>query len=199
MFKWFHFNGFYMIIVFRKPFHIQKMSWHPMTCCHGPPARYVKLRVAHTPEIPGTFSPPPCVSDPDMHHGMCGFVWSRWRGNRSRHSRWMRNPQFYVSGDRPMSSVSTWFALNCCRPPGIIPHQRKETTKDIKHRPQHNFQYVSTTRTTIYTKTERGSRWRIVIIYSPGRLQLPELPVKTNSPTWQNFRLSLLSAKISAV
>ena len=56
------------------------------------------------------------VSDPGMHHGTCamhvswcmpgsltsGFLWSRWRGKRYRHSRRMRNPQFYVSGTRPM-------------------------------------------------------------------------------------------------
>ena len=54
------------------------------------------------------------VSDPDMHHGTCvthvpwcmpgsltgGFLWSRWLGKRSRLSRCMRNPQFYVSGKR---------------------------------------------------------------------------------------------------
>ena len=38
---------------------------------HGPLARYVKLRVAHAPGMPGTFSPPPRVIDPDMHHGTC--------------------------------------------------------------------------------------------------------------------------------
>ena len=38
---------------------------------HGPLARYLKLRVAHVPGIPGTFSPPPRVSNPDMHHGTC--------------------------------------------------------------------------------------------------------------------------------
>ena len=43
-----------------------KQSW-----LHGPLARYVKLRVAHAPRMPGTFSPPPRVSDPDMHHGTC--------------------------------------------------------------------------------------------------------------------------------
>ena len=62
---------------------------------HGPLARYVKLRAAHAPGMPGTFSPPPRVSDPDMHHGTCvthvpwcmpgsltsGFLWIRWRGN----------------------------------------------------------------------------------------------------------------------
>ena len=66
--------------------------------------------------MPGTFSPPPLVSDPDMHHGTCvthvpwymsgsltsGFLWSRRRGKRSRHSWRMRNPQFCVSGKRPM-------------------------------------------------------------------------------------------------
>ena len=50
----------------------------------------------------------PLVSDPDMHHGTCvthvpwcmpgsltsGFLWSRWRGKRFRHSRRMRIPYF---------------------------------------------------------------------------------------------------------
>ena len=84
----------------------------------GPLTRYVKLRVAHAPGMPGTFSPQLRVSDPDMHHSTCvthvswympgsltsGFLWSRWWGKRSRHSRRMRNPQFYVSGKRPMLS-----------------------------------------------------------------------------------------------
>ena len=82
---------------------------------HGPVVRYGKLRVAHAPRMPGTFFPPLCVSDPDMHHGTCvthmpwcmpggltsGFL--RWRGKHSRHSRRMPNPQFYVSGKRPMA------------------------------------------------------------------------------------------------
>ena len=38
---------------------------------NGPLTSYVKLRVAHAPEMPGTFSPPPRVRDPDMHHGTC--------------------------------------------------------------------------------------------------------------------------------
>ena len=75
---------------------------------HGPLARYVKLRVAHAPGMPGTFSPPPRVSDPDMYHGSCvthvpwcmsgsltgGFIWNRWRGKRSRHYQRLRIPQF---------------------------------------------------------------------------------------------------------
>ena len=40
-----------------------------------------------------------------------GFLWSRWRGKRSRYSRRMRNPRFCVSGKRPMYVVerrSAW-------------------------------------------------------------------------------------------
>ena len=79
---------------------------------HGPLARYIKLRVAHASGMPGTFFPSSRVSDPDMHHGTCvthvswympgsltsGFLWSRWRGKRSRHPQRMRNPQLYVRG-----------------------------------------------------------------------------------------------------
>ena len=59
--------------------------------------------------------PPSQVSDPNVHHVACvthvpwcmpgsfsGFLWSRWREKRSRHSRRLRNPQVYVSGKRPM-------------------------------------------------------------------------------------------------
>ena len=88
----------------------------PLKLVHWPLARYVKLRVAHAPGMPGTFSPPLRISDSDMHYGTCvtHVSWcmtgsltsvsffSRWRGKRSRHSRRMRNPQFYVSGKRPM-------------------------------------------------------------------------------------------------
>ena len=42
-----------------------------LSILHGPLARYVKLRFAHVPEMPGTFSPSPRVSDPDIHHGTC--------------------------------------------------------------------------------------------------------------------------------
>ena len=92
---------------------------------HGPCARYVKFRVAHGPGMPGTFSPPPRTSDPDMHHCTCvthvlwcmpgsltsGFLWSRWRGECFRHSRCMRNSQFYVSCKRLMVSVVTLLPL----------------------------------------------------------------------------------------
>ena len=82
---------------------------------HGLLARYLKLWVVYAPGMPGTFSPPPWVSNPDMHHGTCvthvpwcmpgsltsGFPWIRWQGKRSWHSRRMRKPPlFNVRGPR---------------------------------------------------------------------------------------------------
>ena len=62
----------------------------------------------------------PRVCYPDMHHGTCvthvpwcmpgsltrGFLCCRWRGKRSWHSRRMCNRQFYVSGKRPMHTIT---------------------------------------------------------------------------------------------
>ena len=93
---------------------------------HWPLARYAQLRVAHAPGMPGTFSPPPRVSDPDMHHGTCvthvpwcmpgsltnSFLRNQWWRKRSQHSQRMRNPQFYVSGKRPFADQGT---LDYCR------------------------------------------------------------------------------------
>ena len=87
---------------------VELWMWSRESYFHGPLARYVKLRIAHAPGMPGSFSPPPRVSDPGMHHGMCvthmpwcmlgsltsGSLWSWWYGNCSRHSRRMRSPQF---------------------------------------------------------------------------------------------------------
>ena len=93
----------------------------PQSCPHhGPLDRYVKLRVVHAPGMPGKLSPPPWVSHPDLQNGTCvthvlgcmpgsltsGFLWSRWRGKRSRHSRRMRNKHFYVSGKRPTAETA---------------------------------------------------------------------------------------------
>ena len=84
---------------------------------HGPLARYVKLRVAHAPGMSRTFFTLPTSKETAskrsrhasrhvrdaravMHVGIAN---PRWRGKRSRHSRRMHNPQFYVSGKRPMT------------------------------------------------------------------------------------------------
>ena len=75
---------------------------------NGPLARYGKLQVTHAPGMPGTFSPPQPVRDPDIYHGTfvmhvpwcmpgsltSGIFWSR--------SRRMHNAQFYLSGKRSM-------------------------------------------------------------------------------------------------
>ena len=91
---------------------------------NGPLATYAKNAGVHAPGMPGTFSPSPQVSDPNMHHGLCvthmpwcmtgsltsDFLWNRWRGKRSRHSRRIRNLQFYLSGKRPMAKVSLLYS-----------------------------------------------------------------------------------------
>ena len=55
------------------------------------------------------------------------FLWSRWRRKRSRHSRLMRNPQFYVSGKRPMqlTTLSNFLSQHVdhsWRPVGLNAH-----------------------------------------------------------------------------
>ena len=83
---------------------------------HGPLTRYVKLRVAHAPGMPGTFSPPQTSKETvgsrsrhasrQVRHARAvmhvRIANPRWWGKRSRHSRCMRNPQVYVSGKRYM-------------------------------------------------------------------------------------------------
>ena len=95
---------------------------------HGPLTRYVKLRDAHAPGMPGTFHPPPTskeiasyrprrasrhVRDSRAVMGV-GIDKPRWRGKRSQHSRRMRNPQFYVSGKRPITSQEMCTRLALC-------------------------------------------------------------------------------------
>ena len=45
---------------------LHKWNWR-----NGPLDRYAKLWVVHALRMPGTFSPPPRDSDPNMHHGTC--------------------------------------------------------------------------------------------------------------------------------
>ena len=72
--------------------------------------------------MPRTFSPPPRIRDPDMHHGTCvthvpwcmpgslpsGFLWSRSRRKRSRR---MHNLQFCVSGKRSIKKCTRIYSL----------------------------------------------------------------------------------------
>ena len=63
-------NNVIMTLLFRwghvdKPLHLIMSCIDVITnLWHGPLARYVKLRVAHAPGMPGAFSPPAQVSDP---------------------------------------------------------------------------------------------------------------------------------------
>ena len=94
---------------------------------HGPLTRYVKLRVAHAPGMPGTFPSPSKSKETASYRSRhasrhvrdaravmhVGIDNPRWRGKRSRHSRRMRNPQFYVSGKRPMA-FTQYLKCHCC-------------------------------------------------------------------------------------
>ena len=95
-------------------------SIHAMlSITHRPLIRYVKLRIAHAPRMPGTFSPPPTSKETAskrprhawrfvrdaravMHVGIANRL---WRGKRSRHSRRMHNPQLNVFGKRPIPQL----------------------------------------------------------------------------------------------
>ena len=50
------------------------VDWVISGAIHWPFTRYAKLRVAHRPGMPGTFSPPPRINDPDMHHAKCAAL-----------------------------------------------------------------------------------------------------------------------------
>ena len=105
----------------RAPKEWKWLSYRPW---HGHLARYITFRVAHAPGMPGMFSPPLRVIDPDTHYGTCvmhvawcmswsltsGFLWSQWQGRRSRHSQRMCNPQIYLAGKRPVAAkhFSRW-------------------------------------------------------------------------------------------
>ena len=47
-----------------------------------------------------------CRARAERHVGITNL---RWRGKRSRHFRRMRNPQFYVSGKRPIDDISALY------------------------------------------------------------------------------------------
>ena len=135
---------------------------------HGPLTRYVKLRDAHAPGMPGTLSPPPRVSDPDMHHGTCvahvpwcmsgsrtsGFLWNRWQAKRSRHSRRMRNPQFCVSGKRPILRYQTPGFI--CGPRSFIYFMCKSAESKIENfHPRANHPNFVTKSTLRYSLQQR--------------------------------------------
>ena len=104
-------------------FTTQRVSTAEEDTLHGHLARYIKLRVVHAPGLPGRFSPPLRVSDPDMRYGMnvpglltSSFLWSRWWGKRSWHFWCMHSPQFYIYSEAHWVSTADVASLQCtCR------------------------------------------------------------------------------------
>ena len=74
--------------------HIWLVARRPTAIATWASCQICKIAGAHAPGMPGTFSPSPQVSDPDMHHGTCvmhvpwcmpgwltsGFLWNRRQG-----------------------------------------------------------------------------------------------------------------------
>ena len=75
-------------------------------------------KIAGCAGMPGTFLPPPITTETacsrsrhakrHVRHARAmmhvGIANPRWRGKRSRHSQRMPNPQFYVTGERPIEA-----------------------------------------------------------------------------------------------
>ena len=94
---------------------LRRHSYHDLHLFHA----WASCQIRKIVGMPGTFSPPPRVSDPDMRRGRCvthvpwcmlgsltgGFLWCQWRGKRFWHSQVFR--QFHVSGKRPMDMVTS--------------------------------------------------------------------------------------------
>ena len=111
--------------------------------------------------MPGTFSPPPRVSDPDMYHGTCvthvpwclpasltsaltsGYLWSRWRGKRSLHSRCTGNPQFNVSGKRPMEIMLSNGTLVTLTPHSLYTVQNSQQMYSISDCIHISYAYIN--------------------------------------------------------
>ena len=146
---------------------------------HGPLARNVTLRVAHAPGMPGTFSPPPRVSDPDMYHGTCvthvpwcmlgsltnGFLWSRWQGKRSAipGACATRNFTYLVRGP--------WLMANFGSSDGLLPNGTKPS-------PEAMLSY--------YTKSKIIQEWESYhIINHP----VDKLPLNRPNPPWSDVIL----------
>ena len=82
----------------------RKSGFHWCSPEHWPLARCGKLKVVHAPGMPGTFSSPPTSKETARVVMHVRIANPRWQGNRSRQSRRMRNPQFYVSVKRPVAA-----------------------------------------------------------------------------------------------
>ena len=147
-------------------------------------ARNAKLGVAHAPGMPGAFSSPLRVSDPNMHHDtpvthvpwcmlgslISGFLWIRWREKCSWHSRRMCNPQVCVSGKRLIAPIVLWvhwsYFWNCS---WVVTPLLFECSRLYKRNSytfgSHEWRHVDyiycTTIYSIFSKTIYNAFWRM--------------------------------------
>ena len=113
----------------------------------GPFTRYAKLRFVHAPGMPGmpgTFSPPPQVSDPVVPWCMPGsltisFLWGRWWGKRSRHKR----PMDYIAVYGGKDTHGAHFSLDNSHSAPHISNDNRYTS----HMPLHHKAWYGYTRT----------------------------------------------------
>ena len=84
---------------------------------HGPLTRYVNIVVVHARGMPGTFS---LHASRHVRHARVvthvGIPNLWWLGKRSRHSRRMRSPPFYICCNRPIGNAEDIGAIGrrCC-------------------------------------------------------------------------------------
>ena len=126
------------------------------------------------------------VSDPDMHHDTCvahvpccilgsltiDCLWSLWQGKRSLHSWRMGNPQFYVSGKRPMAWYphpfhrSTWHDWDPCL--GYMEQQSRVPLSGCLE-----FRKIPLAAQTTSSSSCAMTSWRSGLSYSWARLRCP--------------------------
>ena len=78
---------------------------------YGPLARYVKLLVAHAPRMPGMFSPPLWVSDPDTYHDKCVQLERKWKSSHT--NKQQQRPIIRTSGTGKNLSRHKWNRKQC--------------------------------------------------------------------------------------
>ena len=134
-----------------------------------PLARYVKLRIAHAPGMPETLFPPPRVSDTDIMPWCMpgsltsGFLWSRWPGKRSRHSRRMRDPASYVSGKMPIILVLDWWHYIAVMKDNTVGFRiTTVTNKSIRSLVHASLCFIVHGKDRLYPFTSRLFLWRRV-------------------------------------
>ena len=135
--------------------------------------------IAHASGMPKTFSPHPISNEAAserfrhasghvrhtravMHVGIAN---PRWRRKRSRHSRRMRNPLFYVPGKRPIprgstATVQLWTMYNVDN--GYINPSKSQQSKTTLH--THTMGYIKCSIVTLpsgFTSSSKRTSCRV--------------------------------------